>query len=69
MDNDIMNEELMKEMANLVLETLDTTIDESQDPAGYYLQQLSSHFHNQNPRMFRSRFVRGYKLLLEELIR
>lgn len=60
-------EEELRELAGFVQESMNADVNDGVDPMIGYVRQLSCHFYTQNPREFRSRFVRGYKVLLEEL--
>lgn len=71
-DNSVSNEkdETYKELADFAMLSLELAEEEeNEDPIFAYMQRLKSHFQAKNPDAFRARFIKGYKILLEELNR
>lgn len=64
---DAHEEELLKELANTILEQFNEEMSQESDPVDVYFKKLISHFHLDNPKLFRSRFTRGYMVLADEM--
>ncbi len=59
------NDEELNELADFAILSFEPHGD-SEDPIVEYMQRLRSHFQVKNPNAFRARFLKGYKVLLEE---
>lgn len=57
----------LNELVDFVILSFETDIRD-EDPIIEYMQRLKSHFQVKNPNAFRARFLKGYKVLLEEII-
>lgn len=57
---------LLKEFADFAMLSLEPD-EVEQDPLDDYMERLKGHFQTKNPNAFRARFLKGYKVLLEEL--
>lgn len=56
----------IRDMADLVLESLEESYRNETDPFEVYAQKLKSHIHS-DPDLFRHRFQQGYELLVDLL--
>lgn len=60
------NDPELNEFADFAMLSLEAS-ELEEDPLNEYLQRLRGHFQAKNPNAFRARFLKGYKVLLEEL--
>jgi hypothetical protein len=59
------NDQELNELADFAILSFESKEDE--DPIIDYMQRLRAHFQVKNPHAFRSRFLKGYRVLLEEV--
>lgn len=60
------NDQELNDLADFVTLSFESN-EHEEDPIVEYMQRLRSHFQSKNPHAFRARFLKGYKILLEEV--
>jgi hypothetical protein len=67
-DSDILKDEpSIRDVADLVLESLEEGYKTDGEPFEVYAQKLKSHIHTADQEEFKHRFTEGYDLLIEAL--